>query len=58
MPPGACCQVPGDGEPLQRQGMTAFTQLALPSSGPPEPSTGRLRLAAAAYPARFKGLLP
>ena len=32
-----------------------FTQLAPASSDPPEPFTGRLRLAVAAYPARFKG---
>ena len=32
-----------------------FTQLAPASSDPPEPFTGRLRLAVAAYLARFKG---
>ncbi len=35
--------------------MTAFTQLTFTSSGPPEPFTDRLRLAVAAYLARFKG---
>ncbi|HET9971293.1 MAG TPA: hypothetical protein VFQ68_23860 [Streptosporangiaceae bacterium] len=35
--------------------MTTFTQLILPSSDPPEPFTDRLRLAVAAYLARFKG---
>ena len=35
--------------------MTTFTQLAPASSDPPEPFTGRLRLAVAAYLARFKG---
>ena len=35
--------------------MTTFTHLAPPSPDPPEPFTGRLRLAAAAYLARFKG---
>jgi integrase/recombinase XerD len=48
-------QFHGDGEPLQRHGMTTFTQLTLQSSDPPEPFTDRLRLAAAAYLARFKG---
>jgi hypothetical protein len=37
--------------------MTTFTQLTLTSSDPPEPFTDRLRLAVAAYLARFKGLL-
>jgi integrase len=41
--------------PLQRQGMTTFTELAFAPSGPPEPFTDRLRLAVAAYLARFKG---
>jgi integrase/recombinase XerD len=36
-------------------GMMAFTQLAPAPSGPPEPFTDRLRLAAAACLARFKG---
>src|SRR5580658_8267783 len=45
----------GDREPLQRQGMTTFTQLAPASSDPPEPFTDRLRLAVAGYLARFKG---
>src|SRR5690349_18207445 len=35
--------------------MTTFTQLDLTSSDSPEPFTGRLRLAVAAYLARFKG---
>ena len=35
--------------------MTTFTQLAPASSDPPEPFTDRLRLAVAAYLARFKG---
>ena len=35
--------------------MTTFTQLAPTSSDPPEPFTDRLRLAVAAYLARFKG---
>ena len=35
--------------------MTSFTQLTLTSSDPPEPFTDRLRLAVAAYLARFKG---
>ena len=39
----------------QCQGMTTFTQLILTSSDPPEPFTDRLRLAVAAYLARFKG---
>ena len=43
------------GEPLQRQGMTTFTQLTPAPSDPPEPFTDRLRLAVAAYLARFKG---
>ena len=45
----------GDGESLQRQGMTTFTQLTSAPSDPPEPFTDRLRLAVAAYLARFKG---
>ena len=45
----------GDREPLQCQGMTTFTHLAPAPSDPPEPFTGRLRLAVAAYLARFKG---
>ena len=48
-------QLHGDRESLQRQGMTTFTQLTLAPSDPPEPFTDRLRLAAAAYLARFKG---
>jgi integrase/recombinase XerD len=39
----------------QRQSMTTFTQLAPAPSGPPELFTDRLRLAVAAYLARFKG---
>jgi integrase/recombinase XerD len=35
--------------------MTTFTQLTLTSSDPSEPFTDRLRLAVAAYLARFKG---
>jgi integrase/recombinase XerD len=35
--------------------MTAFTQLILTSSGPPEPFTDRLRLAVAACLTRFQG---
>jgi hypothetical protein len=50
-------QLHGDDESLQRRGMTTFTQLTLTSSDPPEPFTDRLRLAVAAYLARFKGLL-
>ena len=34
--------------------MTTLTQLTPAPSDPPEPFTGRLRLAAAAYLARFK----
>jgi integrase/recombinase XerD len=45
----------GDRKPLQRQGMTTFTQLSSASSRPPEPFTDQLRLAVAAYLARFKG---
>ncbi len=45
----------GTVEPLQRQGMTTFTQLTSASFHPPEPFTDQLRLAAAAYLARFKG---
>jgi integrase/recombinase XerD len=35
--------------------MTTFTQLTSASFRPPEPFTDQLRLAVAAYPARFKG---
>jgi integrase/recombinase XerD len=45
----------GDLGPLQRQGMTTFTQLAPVPSDPPDPFTDRLRLAVAAYLTRFKG---
>jgi hypothetical protein len=48
-------QLHGDCEPLHRQGMTTFTQLASAPSDPPEPFTDRLRLAVAACLARFKG---
>jgi len=48
-------QLHGDGESLQRLGMTTFTQLTSASSHPPEPFTDPLRLAVAAYLARFKG---
>jgi hypothetical protein len=48
---GSAC----DRRPLQRQSMTTFTQLAAAPSDPPEPFTNRLRLAVAAYLARFKG---
>src|SRR5690242_3488480 len=41
--------------PLQRQGMMTSTPLAPAPSDPPEPFTGQLRLAVAAYLARFKG---
>jgi hypothetical protein len=41
--------------PLQCQGMMTFTELAPAPSDPPEPFTDRLRLAVAAYLARFKG---
>jgi integrase/recombinase XerD len=51
-------QLHGDRVPLQRQGMTVFTQLAPVLCDPPEPFTDRLRLAVAAYPARFKGSSP
>jgi hypothetical protein len=44
-----------DRKPLQRQGRTTFTQLTPAPSDPPEPFTDRLRLAVAAYLARFKG---
>jgi hypothetical protein len=44
-----------DGEPLQRQGMTTFTQLTSAPFHPPEPFTDQLQLAVAAYLARFKG---
>jgi integrase/recombinase XerD len=40
---------------MQRQGMMTFTELAPSASELPEPFTGRLRLAVAAYLARFKG---
>ncbi len=48
-------RVHGDRKPVQRQGMTTFTQLTSASSHPPEPFTDQLRLAVAAYLARFKG---
>jgi integrase/recombinase XerD len=40
---------------MQRQGMMTFTELAPSASELPEPFTDRLRLAVAAYLARFKG---
>ena len=55
MPPGACGQLHGGDEALQRQCMTTFTQLTSASFHPPEPFTDQLRLAVAAYLARFKG---
>jgi integrase/recombinase XerD len=48
-------QLHGDDEALQRQCMTTFTQLTSASFHPPEPFTDQLRLAVAAYLARFKG---
>jgi hypothetical protein len=48
-------QLHGDRKPLQRQGMTTFSQLASAPSHPPEPFTDQLRPAVAAYLARFKG---
>jgi hypothetical protein len=48
-------QLYDDRAPLQRQGMTTFTRPTPAPSDPPEPFTGRLRLAVAAYLARFKG---
>jgi hypothetical protein len=43
------------GEQSQCLSMTDFTELASAPSDPPEPFTDRLRLAVAAYLARFKG---
>jgi hypothetical protein len=48
-------QLYDDRDPLQRQGITTFTQLTPAPSDLAEPFTGRLRLAVAAYLARFKG---
>ena len=48
-------QLHSDRESLQRHGMTTFTQLIRTSSDSPEPFTDQLRLAVAAYLARFKG---
>ena len=48
-------QLHSDRESLQRRGMTTFTQLIRSSSDSPEPFTDQLRLAVAAYLARFKG---
>src|SRR5271165_6594292 len=45
----------GDRDPAQCQGMMTFTELAPAASDPREPFTDRLRLAVAAYLARFKG---
>jgi hypothetical protein len=42
-------QLHGDRKPLQRQGMTTFTQLTSAPSHPAEPFTDQLRLAVAAY---------
>jgi integrase/recombinase XerD len=44
-----------DREPAQGRGMMTFTELAPAPSDLPEPFTDRLRLAVAAYLARFKG---
>ena len=48
-------QLHSDRESLQRRGMTTFTQLIRTPSDSPEPFTDQLRLAVAAYLARFKG---
>ena len=48
-------QLHDDRGSLQCRSMMTFTELAPASSDPPEPFTGRLRLAVAAYLARFKG---
>ena len=45
----------GDGEALQRRCVITFIQLSSASFHPPEPFTDQLRLAVAAYLARFKG---
>jgi len=45
----------GTGGRSQCQGMMSFTDLAAVPTDPPEPFTDRLRLAVAAYLARFKG---
>ena len=45
----------GDRELPQSQRMLNFTDLASEPSHPLAPFTDRLRLAVAAYPARFKG---
>jgi hypothetical protein len=50
-----CVTLHGNREPPQCQGMLNFTDLARVPSDPPEPFTDRLRLAAAAYLARFTG---
>jgi hypothetical protein len=49
-------QLHGDREPAHCQGMMTFTDLASVPSHPLAPFTGRLRLAVAAYLARFKGI--
>jgi hypothetical protein len=48
-------QLHGDREPAQCQGMMNFTDLASVPSDPPVPRADPLRLAVAAYLARFKG---
>jgi integrase/recombinase XerD len=55
-PPGAGLHwLFGAGAQSQCLSMTDFTELASAPSDPPVPFTDELRLAAAAYPARFKG---
>jgi site-specific recombinase XerD len=49
-------QLHGDREPAHCQGMMNFTDLASVPSHPLAPFTDRLRLAVAAYLARFKGI--
>jgi hypothetical protein len=53
MPRGV--QLRGKRVPAQRQSMMTFTELASAPSEPPVPFTDQLRLAVAAYLARFKG---
>jgi integrase/recombinase XerD len=55
MPPGAHWLASRWLRGLRRQSMTTFTQLTSASFHPPEPFTEQLRLAVAAYLARFKG---
>ena len=45
----------GDRDSAQCRGMMTFSELASAASDLPEPFTDRLRLAVAAYLARFKG---